>query len=358
MLSVLTLAVAEGVYSIVRWDKPHESIMYQLAAMAGLAGNSNDSIAAYKPYFSDLQDLAQLLPQIKEDGVGIGNSPINTKSDDAAIKTVVNGCPAIKPNLRKAAFFLHSSTVNPFESISVFYDADRKLDPRLEEFFERYRGARVIFSSNAEGERVTVPDVKADKVVLVAGDSKAFGAMLDDANTIASRLQADDTQRRYVNLGVPGIEAQEIICRLEDAAKRYKGRIDELVYVYCENDFIPDHPYGKPGEVVAWLRDFVQRENIGKVSVVFAPSIYMVAPELTRIDGTEGSRHPRREQQRAELKSLVETAGYRWVDIGALAREEEERQKTHFGVLSFFVDNGHPSPLGTKRIVERLENLD
>jgi len=41
-----------------------------------------------------------------------------------------------------------------------------------------------------------------------------------------------------------------------------------------------------------------------------------------------------------------------------LAREEEDRQKTHFGVLSFFVDNSHPSPLGTTRITEALEKQD
>jgi len=357
-MSVLTLAMAEGVYSVVRWGKPHRSLSYQFLALTGLTGDSGSNIAAYKPYFSNIEDLAQLVPLIMESGVGIGNSPINTKTEEAALKTIMNGCPVIKPNLRKVAYFLHSSSGSPFESISVFHDVDKKLDPRLEEFFERYRGPRVILSSNSEGERLTIPDIQASRVVLLAGDSMAFGAMVDDADTIASRLQADDQGRRYVNLGVPGVEAQDIICRLEDAAKRYEGRIDELIYLYCENDFIPNRPYGTPKEVVAWLKSFAEREKIAKVSVVFAPYIYMVAPELTRIDGTEGSRHPRREEERSELKKLVEAAGYRWVDIGTLAREEEDRQKTHFGVLSFFVDNGHPSPLGTKRIAERLESLD
>lgn len=355
VLSLLTIAAAEGVYSVVRWGKPHRSLSYQFLALAGLVGDKGDDTAAYKPYFANLDDLAQLLPQIKEGGVGIGNSPINTKTEDAAIKTVdAKGCPIIKPNMHKVAYFLHSSTVNPFESISVFHDADKQLDPRLTEFFGRYGGPRATLTSNADGERITVPDVEADRVVLVAGDSMAFGAMVDDDVTIASRLQATDSARRYVNLGVPGVDADQIICRLEDAAKRYAGRIDELIYVYCENDFKPGSPYGSPKEVIAWLKDFAGREKIGKVSVIFAPMIYMVAPELTRIDGTEGGRYPRHEELRAELKGLVEAAGYRWVDIGTLAREEEDRQKTHFGVLSFFVDNGHPSPLGTQRIVERL----
>lgn len=359
VLSALTLAVAEGAYSIVRWGKPHRSLSYQFLSLAGLVGDKGDNTAAYKPYFANLDDLAQLLPLIKEGGVGIGNSPINTKTEDAAIKTVdAKGCPVIKPNMRKVAYFLHSSTVNPFESISVFHDADRQLDPRLTEFLERYRGPRATLTSNAEGERITVPDVKADRVVLVAGDSMAFGAMVDDAETIASRMQATDSARRYVNLGVPGVDADQIICRLEDAAERYNGKIDELIYVYCENDFKPGNPYGTPPEVISWLKGFVDREKVGKVTVIFAPMIYMVAPELTRIEGTEGARYPRHEEQRAELKGLVEAAGYRWLDIGTLAREEEDRQKTHFGVLSFFVDNGHPSPLGTQRIVERLLGAD
>lgn len=359
MLSLLTIAVAEGVYSVALWGKPHRSFSYQFLALAGLVGDTGDNTAAYKPYFSNLEDLAELLPLIKENGVGIGNSPINTKTDEVAIKTPdANGCPAIKPNMRKLAFFLHSSTVNPFDPISVFYDADKQLDPRLAEFFDRYGGPRATLSSNAEGERLTVPDITADRVVLVAGASVPFGAMVDDQETIASQLQARDSTRRYVNLGVPGVSADEIICRLEDAAKRYKGKVDELTFIYCESQFKPDRPYGTPKEAVNWLNGFVEREKITKVTVVFCPYIYMVAPELTRIEGTEGGRFPHREAERAEFEALIKAAGYRWVDIGTLAREEEFRQKSHFAILSFFVDPAHLSSLGTKRLVDVLTSTD
>jgi len=359
LLIAIPLVVVEGVYSLVSWKKPKRSISYQLLELAGFAGQANENIAAYKPYFANIEDLGRLLPAIKEGGVGIGSSPLDTVSTGSTIKTTVNGCPALKPNLHKVAFFLHSTANNnPFGSISVFHDADKKLDPNLEDFFKRYGGPRASLSSNAEGERLTLPDVQANRVVLVAGDSIAFGAMIDDSETIASKLQANDAARRYVNLGVPGVDAKDIICRLEDFSKRYEGRIDELIYVYCENDFIPGQPYGTPAEVIGWLKDFVEREKISKVAVVFAPVIYTVAPEITRIEGTKGIKNPRREKERAELIDLVKATGYRFVDIGALAREEEDRQKTHFGVLSFFVDTGHPSPLGTTRITEALETQD
>ncbi len=354
LLAVLTLAAVEGIYSVVRWRKPHLSIVYQLGTLVGLVGTAKNDAAAYAPYFADRNELGDLVPLIKESGVGIGNSPFDVRTEASAVNTTVNGCAALKPNSRKTAFFLHSSAFNPFESITTFYDADKKLDPRLEGFFQRYGGPRVTISSNSEGERLTVPDVAADRVVFVAGDSVAYGAMIDDKDTIASQMQAHDSARRYVNLGIAGIDADQIVCRLEASAKRYKGRIDELIFAYCENHLRADRPYGKPTEIVTWLTGFAEREKISKVTVVFCPYIYMVAPELTRIQGLEGSRFPHREAERAELKSLIEAAGYRWADIGTLAREEEFRQKSHFAILSFFVDHAHLSPLGTKRLVDLL----
>ncbi|WP_162914398.1 SGNH/GDSL hydrolase family protein [Taklimakanibacter lacteus] len=356
---LLPIMAFEGFYSISKWRKPHLSMLYQLSALAGLTGNAkSDTAAAYRPYFSDPNELTDLIPLLKQDGVGIGNSPFDVRTSDAAINTTVNGCPSIKPNLRKEAFFLRSSAFNPFESLTAFYDAGKKLDPRLAAFFERYGGPHIIMSSNAEGERLTVPDVAAERIVLVAGDSVAYGAMIDDADTIASQMQARDSTRRYVNLGVAGIDAEAIVCRLEDAARRYKGRIDELIYVYCENDMKPARPYGTPKDAMAWIKAYAEREKIGKVTVVFSPYIYMVAPELTRIEGFFGSTYPKREAERAELKGLVEAAGYRWEDIGSLAREEEDRQKTQFAVLSLFVDHNHLSALGTRRLVDRLTGVD
>ena len=358
LLSILTLAAFEGVYSLVKWRKTHRSVTYQLSALAGLTRDPRGDPAAYKPYFSNSRDLADLVPIINEEGIGMGNTPYDVRNNTSSIKTLENGCPVLKPNLRMTAFFLHSSAFGPFDAPTVFYPADKKLDPRLDDFFRRYGAPHTTLSTNGQGERITEPDVAADRVVLVSGDSVAFGAMIDDNASIASQMQARDNKHRYVNLGVPGTTAEQIRCRLEAATQRYKDRIDELIYVYCENDFQPEIPYGTPKEVVESLKSIAAREKIGKVTVVFSPLVYMTAPELTRIDGSEWSPSLRREKERAELKGLVEAAGFRWVDVGMLARAEEEIQKNRLAPLSFYVDTTHLSPFATGKLVDHLVSPD
>ncbi|WP_162918417.1 SGNH/GDSL hydrolase family protein [Taklimakanibacter deserti] len=356
LLSALTLAAFEGVYSLYKWRKPHRSVVYQLSALVGFSKpRSNES--AYAPYFSNPQELADLLPLINETDIGIGHTPF-PRNEDAAIKTKDNGCPTLKPNLRTTTFFLHASAFGPYAFPTAFYKVDEKLDPRVEEFFRRYGGPHIAISTNSQGERVTVPDVAADRVVLVAGDSVAFGAMIDDEVTIASQMQARDGTRRYVNLGVPGNSAEENHCRLEAATQRYKGRIDELIYVYCENDLQPEDPYGSPPEVIEALKSIVAREKIGKVTVVFAPSIYMVVPEMTRVEDSEWTPSQRREKQRAELKELVEAAGFRWADAGVLARSEEQAAKSVWATLAYFTDTVHLSAYGTRKLVDQLMGPD
>ena len=193
--------------------------------MAGLAKpRSNES--AYAPYFSNAQELDDLLPLLNEQGVGLGGvhlgrTRFDVSSNDSAIRTLDSGCPTLKPNLRMTAFFLPSSAFGPFGFPAVFYKADKKLDPRLEDFFRRYGAPHTTLSTNGQGERITEPDVSADRVVLVSGDSVAFGAMIDDDTSIASQMQARDSKHRYVNLGVPGANAEQIRCRLEAATQRY-----------------------------------------------------------------------------------------------------------------------------------------
>lgn len=356
-LAILTLAAFEGVYSLVKWNKPHRGVLYQLSALAGLTRQRSE-IGAYKPYLSNPQELADLVPHIKEAGIGLGDTPFDVRSTDSAIRIDDDSCPGLKPNLHMTAFFLHSSAFGPLRFPTVFYDPGKKLDSRLEEFFQKYGGPRTSFTTNAQGERITVPDVAADPVVLVAGDSVAFGTLVDDDATIASQLQARDARRRYVNLGVPGATAEQIHCRLEAATQRYKGRIDELVYVYCENDFDKNIPYGTPKEVVEALARIAERENIRKVTIVFSPLVYMVLPELTRIEGSEWSPTLRREKERVELESLVLAAGFRWRDIGELARGEEDEKKSSLAVWAYYVDSAHLSAYGTKKVVDSLTGAD
>ena len=59
-----------------------------------------------------------------------------------------------------------------------------------------------------------------------------------------------DPTREYINIGIGGADAADIVCALDKAGRRYKGQIEELIYVYCENDINPTKPYGTPREVL------------------------------------------------------------------------------------------------------------
>lgn len=356
LVLLTVLLAAEGIYSLANGPKPARSLTYEALLAVGLVAEPTiEAAGAYAPYFDDPEELADLREPLIAGGVGIGNTPFHEfVTVKAAMLTEVDGCRALKPNLRKTMFFLRSPAFNPFDPISVFHDQGQELDPRVTAFFARYATPPVTTTTNAEGERVTLPLLERPRKVLVAGDSVAFGAMVSDEDTIASQLQARDQERQYVNLGVGNFAAADIVCRLEAAMRRYAGQVDELIYVYCENDFARKKPYGRPEDLVAWLRDFAAREKIAKVVVVFAPYIYTVSPEATRFRGYEGGNSKPIVVQREALMKAVEAAGFRWIDIGTLARQEQARQETQFAFFAFFVDQVHLSPAGTARLVDEL----
>ncbi len=154
-----------------------------------------------------------------------------------------------------------------------------------------------------------------------------------------------------------GANAAQIVCILGKAAHRYKGQIEELIYVYCENDLKSIHkhlPFGTPEEVIAWLKDFATTEGIANVIVVYAPYVYNVVPQYTRFRGAEGERFSTHAREREALAEQVRGAGFRYIDIADVALAEAARAKTQFGALAVFSDHVHLSPYGITRLVERI----
>ena len=232
-------------------------------------------------------EIEALIPDMIAAGVGMGNVPYRELvTGRAAInQTGPDGCLSAKPRISKITTYIRSGDYDRFDPPSLFYDAEAELSSRLQQFVDTYSVNRVDFNTNAAGERVTIPAVDTARKVLVAGDSVAAGSMIDDSETISSHLQRANSAEQYVNLGVNGAAAEDIICRLDKAAERYRGNIASLIYVYSENDFDPSLPYGRPEEVIVWLKEFAKKEGIPEVTIVFAPYIYNIVPHLTRNRG-------------------------------------------------------------------------
>jgi hypothetical protein len=355
----MAILVFEGAYAIGKWKVPSSSIIYD-AYRKLVDRNRSTTIdqlpreLAYSATLS-LSELEAVVPYLKEIDAGLGNSSFEELvTNAAAVNHMVGGCLEQKANLRKTMTFLRTNLFNPLDPVTLFYDRDRTLPPEVQALIENYGIRKISHTTNAVGERRTLPTVTASRKVLIAGDSVANGSMIDDSETLASQLQASDRTRQYINIGIGGAAPHDIFCALEKAAARYPTEIEELVYVFCENDFRHVEDEGGPAAVVNELATFVDSHGIDKVTVVYAPYIYNIVPQFTRFRGYRGGRAKSRAQERTRLEANVRAAGYRYVDIADVALEEAAVAGSQFAVLANFVDHTHLSPHGTARLAERL----
>ena len=355
--ALFTLVMAEGLYALWRGNKPQPSITSKTVDLVKEAlgrGRTRD-VGFYAPVITKAEEFEALLDDFKADGVALGNSTYDVlRTERARINTTVDGCKAQKPNLDKEMTYLRAGLFEPFSLVTAFYDRDAKLSPDVQAFIDRYATRRIRQRTNQWGERLTLPLVESKDRVIVAGDSIANGAMLNDEETLASRLQARDPSRQYVNIGIGGADAHEIACALERAAKRYPGEIRELIYIYCENDFKNNKPMGTPEEVVAFLKDYTRQQGIEKTTVIYAPYIYNVVPHLTRFRTYRGGRFRSHKEQRESLERLAQGAGFDFVDMADLAFQEIDDKGTQFAGLVLFIDHAHWSPVGTSKMADLL----
>jgi hypothetical protein len=355
--SVTTVLIFEGIYSVAKWNRASSSIIYDAYRMLKDRHTHADAVdpaLAYTRTIS-LAELEEVVPYLQEVDAGLGNSPFQELvTDAAAVNHEVGGCLEQKPNIHKTMTYLRSNLFNPLDPVTLFYDGDRTLPHEVDALLGSYGLRRISHSTNSVGERLTVPAVTATRKVLIAGDSVANGSMIDDSETLASQLQAADQSRRYVNIGIGGAQPPDIFCALDKAAARYSGEVEELVYVYCENDFRRAGSEWGPEAVVERLGAFVESHGIGKVTVVYAPYIYNVVPQFTRFQGYRGGRARTHAEERIRLAASVRVAGFRYLDIAEIALEEAAVAGTQFAVLSHFVDHVHLSPHGTARLAAKL----
>lgn len=357
VIAALALVSIEGVVSVARWKNADRSLVYGI--YSGLfrdSGGGAGGSARQGPPEATRDEIEALIPDMIDAGVGMGNVPYRELvTGRAAInQTGPDGCRSAKPGIKKITTYIRSGDYDRFDPPSLFYDAEGQLSARLREFIDTYAVNRSNFTSNEAGERITIPAVDSARKILVAGDSVAAGSMIDDSETISSQLQRSSAAEQYVNLGVNGAAAEDIICRLGQAAETYRGEIGGLIYVYSENDFDPSRPYGRPEEVIAWLKEFAQTENIPEVTIVFAPYIYNIVPQLTRFAGSRGATHGRFAEEAARLRSEAEAAGFTYLSIADVALAEAQRRGTDFAALALFVDHAHLSDYGVSLLVEAL----
>ena len=316
----------------------------------------NQEKVTFPGVITDEDQIDRLVPKMVEANVSLANAPYpRTQTEAARLTTPNRECESPKANLDKTSLFLRSTLFEPMNPIVAYHDRTAKLAPELALFFQDYGYGSHGLTTNASGERTTVPLIEQSRKTVVAGGSVAFGASLDDANTLASRLQAVDGDRQYINLGTPEDSPEFVICTLATAIARYRGQVDELIYIYSEAALDHAQKYGTPEEVVARLKTLVQSESITKVMVIYAPTIYNVAPQLTRSKGNASERFPNRDGEKDRLRKIVAGAEFGWLDFGEIAIEASKSDAAPFAVLDNFADDRDLSLLGMTRLAEKIK---
>jgi hypothetical protein len=320
-----------------------------------LAEYYNQETVEFPGVISNEGQIEPLIPKMVEAGIGLSNSSYAQTQTERARLTIENReCISPKANLDKTLLFLRSTLSEPLDPIVAFYDRNATLSPELALFFQDYGYGAHTLTTNALAERVTVPTLEQPRKVVVAGGSAAFGLLLDDANSLASRLQKRDNSRQYVTLAVPEGTAEQVICNLTKAISRYRGQVDELIYFYSEADLDSGEKLGSPEEVIGALKNLAQSETIGKVTVFYSPLIYSLAPQFTRYRGYASDLLPNREGVKDRLRKIVAGAGFGWLDIGEVALDASRAQGSEFSILNNFADDRNLSLQGMNKLVERL----
>ena len=361
LVAGVALLACEGAYSLWRTHQPGTSLAYQLYASARASLWPSGERAADLASRVIVQDsqVQGLLETFRAHGVALGNTPFDElRTDLAALNEEAEGCKLLRPNLDKTMTYLRSLVYDPFNPPMAFFDAGRPQPPDVAAFMAAYGVRPLSYRTNEHGERLTLPIVARPGKAIVAGDSVANGVGVSDDETTASRLQSLDPGLQYINIGVGGAEARDVICNLQRAGERYRGQIRKLIYVYCENDLKADEPFGRPDEVIAWLTDFAREQAIDDVTIVYAPFIFNIFPETTRLRGHRGWDHEYRAEEKQRLRDLSTAAGFDWVDIGDLAQDEMARGQSIFAGLALFVDIVHLSPRGGALLASRLLGRD
>jgi hypothetical protein len=307
------------------------------------------------PVLVDAREVDPYIEAMKASGVGLGNSPYRElKSDAAAINHVVDGCLEMKPNLHKTLSYMRSELFDNFDPLNYFYDTDAKLPADLQAFLDRYTFRKVHLTTDANGYRVTIPAVDSPDKIIVMGDSMGMSAMVDDNETLASQLQAADPKHQYINIGVGSAGAEDIVCNLERALKRYPGQVRGIIYPFSENDLHAHHPLGEPERMIPRLAKIKADNGVQDFAVIYMPYIYNVVPELTRIPGTEGYEWGRHGAERVRFQEIAAQNGFRHLDFTTIALAEQKATGSEYAPLALFIDHAHLSREGIHRLVQWL----
>ena len=350
--------LGEGVYALSQKGSASTSLLYKAyRKLRPIQPALGEDTGILENYIHDRQSFARRLDQFKSSGVLLGNSPFQELSDPDIALTWIDpksNTPKNKANVTLNAWFLRSRVFNPYDPV-VFQkiENDRPLHSDVQAFLNRYGFQKIVHTTNERGERTTLPIVEDKPIMLMIGDSVAFGTMVQDHETLASVLQRSDQAHRYVNAGVPGNGVDHNLQILKEKLEEYQGQVAGVLYVHCEND-IPKTMQASAfvAHLSENLSSLLDRHRVEQRIFLFTQYIYRTMPDLVR---RQSNKLPKLLRLKAELMTDLESKGFQTVDWAEVVAEEQNRSGSLFAGFALYVDHCHLSRLGTELLAQKIK---
>jgi len=288
-----------------------------------------------------------------------GNPTGAREHDTMLVRTDAELGYVLRPGISVDAYQVRSTEAVNLDPPVVYIRTGSKLSPELAHYLAEYTRVRYRYTIDADGFRRTLPDVAAERKILMVGDSGLFGVGVDDGATIASNLQRlVGDSARVVNAGVAGYDGDGAF----RAARKLSGQEDYalLVYVAHNNDFYEPRHISNPEKARAVLARFeTLRERFPEGIVVGLITFLEHTSEDVLL--SQGWRRRARieaaEELRREFPSLTRAAGFPFVNWSDIVDEVRQRERTIFAPWSLYVDHAHLSPRATRLFAERIHTL-
>ncbi len=300
----------------------------------------------------------ELIDELTAMGAVIGNAgnPTGVKKHDTFVSRLDDELGwVLRPNVSVDGHQLRAKDSVNLDPPVLYLKSGSPMSDALRAYISENARVSYVYHIDAEGHRRTLPEVRAEKKILMVGDSGLFGVGVDDAGTIASQLQrlVADTHR-VVNAGVGGYGGDQAfaVARMLSAREDF----DILVFVAHHNDFYEPSHISNPEKAGRIIADFESLKDRFPGGIVVALLTYLeyTSADVLRAHGWRRNRIEAADRLRAELPAISAAAGLSFVDWTDVVEEVRERERTIFSPWALYVDHAHLSERGNRLFAERI----
>lgn len=300
-------------------------------------------------YVNSEKEIRDLYPAFLEDGIAFGNSPFAELIQPVTESIVRNkdGMLVNLPNHTYQVAFGRYRVGDSWDPI-LYKDnhPEKPNSPKTDAFVKKHLFNPTTATHDADGHRITLPASKADDIVIVMGDSVAYGAAVNDADTLPSQLQVLHPELRFINAGVGGSGTPDNLQRLEVELKRYGRAVKSVIYLLCENDWNEDDT---PEKLADGLLKVLDTAGVQDRVFIFTQYIERAMPDLVRSSKETDYRRFMNDKARTfELLKGRSKTPIVIVDWTKIVDDHRQQSGSVFSGLGLYVDHCHLSPEGLR----------